>query len=29
MTDFSTLTACGESCVGCAKKIEGDSAAKE
>ena len=23
MTDFSTITACGECCVGCAKKIEG------
>ena len=24
MTDFSTITACGECCVGCSKKIAGD-----
>lgn len=23
MTDFSTITACGECCVGCSKKIDG------
>ena len=23
MTDFTTITACGECCVGCSKKIEG------
>ena len=24
MTDFTTITACGECCVGCSKKIAGD-----